>query len=63
MIYILAQAYKQDIILLGWEYGHVMIERPTRDFGYGVINHYKHNEELRGMEELWEMIIFKKGWF
>lgn len=42
--------------LLGWEYSSEMEKMPYKDFGYGIINHYKHNTQLRPIEELYSMI-------
>lgn len=59
-IYVLAQ-YEDDLRaarLLGWEYGSVMKRQPTRDFGYGVINHYKETKTLR---TIWELLNMLKG--
>ena len=35
--------------LLGWEYDSEMVKCPYKDFGYGIINHYKHHSKLRPM--------------
>lgn len=52
-IYVLA-SYEEDksVKLLGWEWGAKLRKAPTKDFGYGVINHYIPAEKLRPMEEL-----------
>jgi hypothetical protein len=46
----------QSVNLLGWEYDSIMILCPKRDFGYGIINHYKPAKKLRSMKELREKI-------
>lgn len=53
-IYVLAKFDDEtkEASLLGWEWGHVLKKAPTKDFGYGVINHYISVEKLRPMEEL-----------
>lgn len=53
-IYVLAQYDndKDDITLIGWEYGDILKKAPIRDFGYGVINHYLHSSNLKTMQEL-----------
>jgi hypothetical protein len=38
--------------LLGWQWGKVLLDAPTKDFGYGVINHYIPRGQLRDLEEL-----------
>lgn len=43
---------RKSVRLIGWEYDRVMQACPTRDFGYGVTNHYKAASELRPMREL-----------
>jgi hypothetical protein len=47
------------IRLIGWEYDAEMRCQPSRDFGKGVINHYKHYTQLRPMPELKNLIL---GW-
>ena len=51
-IYVLADYNDGDPYLLGWEWGKNLSQDPTRDFGYGVINHYIPAEELRSLDEL-----------
>ena len=51
-IYVLADYNDGDPYLLGWEWGKNLSQAPTRDFGYGVINHYIPAEELRSLDEL-----------
>jgi len=58
-IYVLAE-YKDDddsIMLIGWEWGYCLRNAPTKDFGYGVINHYISREKLRDINELMERMI------
>ena len=43
--------------LLGWEWGRNLAAAPTRDFGYGVINHFIPRDELRKMIELEERVM------
>jgi hypothetical protein len=38
--------------LLGWEYKAAVAAAPTRDFGYGVVNHYIPAESLRPIAQL-----------
>lgn len=38
--------------LIGWEWGSVLKNAPTGDFGHGVINHFIAAEQLRTMDEL-----------
>ena len=51
-IYVLADYNNGDAKLIGWEWGLKLSQAPTRDFGYGVINHYIPADNLRPMEEL-----------
>ena len=51
-IYVLADYNNGDTKLIGWEWGLRLSQAPTKDFGYGVINHYIPAGNLRPMEEL-----------
>ena len=51
-IYVLADYNEGDTFLIGWEWGKILSQAPTKDFGYGVINHYIPVEELLSMNEL-----------
>jgi hypothetical protein len=53
-IYILGQYYDDGdyAVLLGWEWGSRLLAAPTRDFGYGVTNHYIARGALRHLDEL-----------
>jgi hypothetical protein len=53
-IYILAGYVEQSdtAVLIGWQWGSVLLKSPKRDFGYGVINHYIPREQLRSIESL-----------
>ena len=51
-IYVLADYNDGDTKLVGWEWGLKLSQAPTKDFGYGVINHYIPAENLRPMSEL-----------
>ena len=51
-IYVLADYNDGDPYLLGWEWGKNLANAPSKDFGYGVINHYIPAEKLRSMNEL-----------
>lgn len=53
-IYILAQYIDADdrAVLLGWEWGDVVMAAPCKDFGYGVINHYIPRAKISPMERL-----------
>ena len=46
----------KSVYLIGWEYDSEMIKQPYKDFGYGIINHYKHRSELRSINELRELL-------
>ena len=49
--------YKDDTIkFYGWEYAKEMLKCPAKDFGYGVVNHYKHASKLHNMEELKKLL-------
>lgn len=58
-IYVLAQYADDKVAFLGWEHGDEIKQCPTRDFGYGIINHYKpvsqlkHMMLLKGMLDKW----------
>ena len=53
-IYVLADYNKGNSTLLGWEWRKILSLAPSKDFGYGVINHYISALDLRPMEELYE---------
>jgi hypothetical protein len=58
-IYVLC-AFDGDILgarLIGWEWGSTLARAPTRDFGYGIINHFIAAEKLRLMQELHERVM------
>ena len=38
--------------LLGWEYKKEILKAPTRDFGYGIVNHYIPKNNLKSIESL-----------
>lgn len=50
-------------VLIGWEWGSVIMRTPVRDFGYGVMNHHIAKEKLRGIEELRMVIKFTQSSF
>ena len=52
--YVLAGYSKEtdETKLIGWEFKDKILKAPTRDFGYGIINHYISRHELRPMSEL-----------
>ena len=58
-IYVLAQyddaTGKSELI--GWEWAHILLQAPAKDFGYGIVNHYIHRNELRPMDDLKKMMI------
>lgn len=60
-IYVLARYddKTQTAKMLGWEYGSELKKCPVKDFGYGVINHYKSVRKLRDMSDLW--LLLKGG--
>ena len=43
---------RQKAFLLGWEWGRKLENSPSKDFGYGVINHYIPRAELRPLDDL-----------
>lgn len=49
---ILAGLKGNIVTFLGWETKTVMKDRPKKDFGYGIINYYKHSTKLRPMEKI-----------
>tara|TARA_Y100000034_G_C6718609_1_gene317797 strand:- start:116 stop:472 length:357 start_codon:yes stop_codon:yes gene_type:complete len=52
-LYVLGQYYDDGVDLLGWEWGEEMSRCPSRDFGYGILNHFKEVALLHNMGE-WE---------
>lgn len=55
-IYVLAGINVEIVNLIGWEFGKVLEKAPTKDFGYGVINHYIPADKLKKMDELYARI-------
>lgn len=53
-VYVLAAYYDEtdSAELVGWEWGSIVLKAPTKDFGYGIENHYIPRERLRKIEEL-----------
>lgn len=43
---------RRTVTLIGWEYDREMVRCPLRDFGKGVVSHYKRADRLRKMREL-----------
>ena len=43
------------VSLLGWEYSDLMLTLPKRDFGHGIVNHYKPRHKLRPMQDLHDL--------
>ena len=56
-VYVLAR-YVDDgpAQMLGWAFGVEVLTWPVRDFGYGVLNHYRPADQLRGMAPLLSLI-------
>ena len=61
-IYVLASFSDKDQTaeLLGWEWGKILKKAPSKDFGYGIINHYIPRENLRPIDELIEKVMYLK---
>jgi len=38
--------------LIGWEYGNTLAKAPSKNFGYGIINHYISKDKLRPMLDI-----------
>ena len=53
-IYILSKFSDEtkEIEFIGWQWRSVMKQQPTKDFGYGIVNHYMSANKLRPMSEL-----------
>lgn len=60
-IYVLADYNKSNSILLGWEWGKTLAQAPSKDFGYGVINHYIPAEDLRPISTLKDRYVQEAG--
>lgn len=41
-----------EVKLMGWEYDILMLDCEKKDFGYGIINHYKPADQLQPIELL-----------
>jgi hypothetical protein len=59
-LYVLAKYddEKEKADLIGWEFGSALKAAPTKDFGYGIINHYIPAGDLRPMHTLINRIKF-----
>lgn len=57
-IYVLAEYDDQSATarLVGWEFGSRLASSPTKDFGYGILNHYISRDVLRSMDSLGKRI-------
>lgn len=58
-LYVLCQ-YHDDTgraTIIGWETGSILRAAPTRDFGYGVVNHYIPADRLRPISELRKKVL------
>ena len=53
-IYVLAQYddSTERATLIGWEYGNTLAKAPSKNFGYGIINHYISKDKLRPMLDI-----------
>lgn len=53
-VYVLAKYTDNTdtVELLGWEYKKEILKAPTRDFGYGIINHYIPKNNLKSIKSL-----------
>jgi len=47
--------------LIGWEWDTEMVKCPRKDFGYGILNHYKLADELKPISELHELIACEES--
>ena len=45
-----------EAYLIGWEWDSKMVRCPTRDFGYGIVSHYKPAEELQSIHRLQKLL-------
>lgn len=55
-ILVLARVDGDEVWFLGWEHKSMMLVSPQKDFGYGIVNHYRHYSQLRPMLQLKELI-------
>tara|TARA_Y100000593_G_scaffold81279_1_gene152009 strand:+ start:4021 stop:4518 length:498 start_codon:yes stop_codon:yes gene_type:complete len=55
-ILVLSGVDGDKVWFLGWEHASLMRVSPARDFGYGIVNHYRHYSELRPMWQLKDLI-------
>ena len=52
-ILVLAHVHSNELVsLLGWEYGVIMAMQPSKEFGYGIRNHYMPARSLKPMSKL-----------
>ena len=43
---------QRTVQLLGWEFEEEMVKEPSKDFGYGVVNHFKPVAKLKSIDDL-----------
>jgi hypothetical protein len=61
-ILVLAFYEKENVTFLGWATKDEMRNSPERDFGYGIISHYKPRSDLGSLKTLeWIISTLKKG--
>jgi hypothetical protein len=61
-VYVLAKYTDEtdEAELLGWEYKDKILKAPTKDFGYGIINHYISKNELIPISHLKDIVLNKQ---
>jgi len=55
-ILVLAKVDGDLVSFLGWEHKSMMLVSPVKDFGYGILNHYRSKDDLRPMRQLLDLI-------
>jgi len=51
-IFVLAKVEGDEVTFIGWEHLSMMLLSPKKDFGRGIVNHYRHHSMLRPMWQL-----------
>lgn len=60
-ILVLAKVEGDEVWFLGWEHKSMMLISPKREFGYGIVSHYRHHSELRPMWQLADIITRREN--
>lgn len=55
-IFVLSGVNGNKVWFIGWEHKNIMMNSPEKDFGYGLMSHYRHSSLLQPMWKLKKLI-------